>query len=503
MGNEEDNIILQKNEFLNLEFKQEGHFENQLVEGQLLFYTKKDMKLDEISIEIRMLQTFKISESRNKIITNDIQKKIFSKKFNLPKIFKCNATKNIPIPPALHKIPFKIFLPKNIPPSFEYPRDNKKGYIRYIFTAEILTSEEKFVTEEYFIVKQRPFIFPPLTKFKVQDRRVVQTTNKVLRGESSISGYTPSRNIVINGPIKFEVDADNRHCDEDIIKFNAKLIRVVTFKKDGELYSYDTMIYSKKYSVKILKKEMKVFKYEDIILKDAELKDLTFNEKSNPYLGKITDLNLLMPSMETPIMKCEYKLELSSDFDSKVCEQNKPIVIVPIYGCHQSQIDCERDKLLIKTQIKNIPRDTGPYAPIYVFNDEGNNIQSNNNKNQNNNNNNNQKYNAQNNNIQNNNANNNIGNNNMKNNNNFSNDNNNRNNNNFAQIPGNSNFSMGQLPSDIGGEAYPITCNDFPTLASINREMKRRENNNFNNANYGQGGNNQNNQYNPYDNIFP
>ena len=132
MGNEEDNIILQKNEFLNLEFKQEGHFENQLVEGQLLFYTKKDMKLDEISIEIRMLQAFKISESRNKIITDDIQKKIFSKKFNLPKIFKCNATKNIPIPPALHKIPFKIFLPKNIPPSFEYPRDNKKGYIRYI-----------------------------------------------------------------------------------------------------------------------------------------------------------------------------------------------------------------------------------------------------------------------------------------------------------------------------------------------------------------------------------
>ena len=84
-----------------------------------------------------------------------------------------------------------------------------------------------------------PFFFPPLTKFRVQDRREVQTTNKVLRGESSISSYTPSRKIVINGQIKFKIDADNRHSEEDIIKFNAIFIRVVTFKKNVELYSYD------------------------------------------------------------------------------------------------------------------------------------------------------------------------------------------------------------------------------------------------------------------------
>ena len=471
MGNEGGSIILRKSECLNIDFKQDGFYENQLVEGQLIFTTKKDIKLDEISIQIRMLQTFQITESKNKPIINFITKNIFAKKFNLPKIFKCTITKNIPISPAQHQIPFNIFLPKNIPPSFEYPRENKKGYIRYIFTAEITTTEEKFITEEYFLIKQRPFIYPPLTKFKAEDKRIVKTTNNVIKGESSISGYTPSRNILIYEPIKYEVDADNRKCDEDIIKFNAKLIRVVTFKKDGHLYTYDTLIYSKKYSAKILKKEMKVFKYEDIILKDAELKDLTFNEKSNPYPGKVKDLNFLMPSFETSIMKCEYKLELSSEFDSKVFDENKPTVTVPIYACHQTQIDYERDKMYINQKIKKIPRDVGPYAPIYVFNDDNNDLRNNNVQNNNN----------QKNIIQNNYANNN-------------------NNNNFGKSNSgsNSNYSAGQIsPEMILEGTYPITCDDFPTLASINREMKRRED--MNKANFGQGGNN---QYNPYDNIY-
>ncbi len=85
----------------------------------------------------------------------------------------------------------------------------------------------------------------------------------------------------------------------------------------------------------------------------------------------------------------------------------------------------------------------------------------------------------------------------------FSNENNNyanNNNNNFGKSNSgsNSNYSAGQIsPEMILEGTYPITCDDFPTLASINREMKRRED--MNKANFGQGGNN---QYNPYDNIF-
>ena len=117
MGNEEGKVILQKSELVNLEFKKEEYFESQLVEGFILFTPTKEIYLDEIVIKIKMFQSFKIYESKDKYINNFLQKKIILKRLNLPNIFNCLNSQNIPIKIGIHKIPFKFFLPKNIPPS--------------------------------------------------------------------------------------------------------------------------------------------------------------------------------------------------------------------------------------------------------------------------------------------------------------------------------------------------------------------------------------------------
>ena len=429
MGNEEGKVILQKSELVNLEFKKEEYFESQLVEGFILFTPTKEIYLDEIVIKIKMFQSFKIYESKDKYINNFLQKKIILKRLNLPNIFNCLNSQNIPIKIGIHKIPFKFFLPKNIPPSFEYPRENKKGNIRYIFTAEIISGKEKYITEEYLIIKQRAFIYPPQTILKIQDKKVIKVLGKI-KGESELSVYIPSKNIKINEPIKFEVNIDNTKNEEDVIKINIKVIRIVLFSKNNDIYKYETTIINKKNPTKCLKGEKKMFIFDDIILRDNELKEIEFNEKIFPYLGRIKDLNILMPSMETPIMRCEYKLEISTIFDINVLDNDRPTVVIPIYVSHQLQSESENDKIIIQGQYKNIPKDVGQYAPVYIFDDENNN-----------------------------------------------NNNNNENNNNF--------------------EYQIITCNDFPTLESINRELMKRANNNLNNGYNGQGG------YNPYNNKFP
>ena len=431
MGNEEEgHLILLKNEMVKLGFKKEGYFESQLVEGFIIIQAAKDIIIDEIIIRIRMLQSIRITESKDKLITNFLQKKIFLKKLNLPHIFNSLNLHNIPIKVGIHKVPFKFFLPRNIPPSFEYPRQNKKGNVRYIFTAEIMSGKEKYVTEEYLIIKQRPFIYPPQTKLKMQDTKVIKA-NGVIRGESTISVYTPSKNIIINEPIKYEVEIDNIKSEEDVIKINIKVIRTVFFKKNNDIYKYETIIINQKSPAKSLKGNKKLFQFDDIILRDNELKELFIPDKIFPYLGRITDLNILMPSIETPIMKCEYKLEISTIFDANVLEKDRPTLVIPIYVSHQPQSEYEGDRIIIQGQYKNIPRDVGQYAPVYIFNDENNN----NNENNNNENNNNIEY----------------------------------------QI---------------------VTCNDFPTLESINRELMRK---NSGNKNYGYNGQR---EYNPYDNIF-
>ena len=481
MGNDgQGQLILLKSDLIRFEFKKDGYFDCQLVEGSLILQANKEIKLDEIIIRLRMIQSFNIILSKDNVVTNYFQKKIFLQKLNLPYIFNSNNSQNYILKPGTRNISFRFFLPKNIAPSFEYPRENKKGQIRYIFTAEVISGNDKYTTEEYFLVKQRPFIYPITTRLKIEDKRIIKTIGQLTKGESLISVFTPSKNMLINGPIKYELEIDNRNCEDNVNCVFFKLIRIVTFKKNNELYNFDTIIASKKYNVKCAKGCMKALECEDMIIKDKDLKELYFPDKNNPYLGKITDLNLLMPSLETPILKCEYKLEISVNFDSDVLEKDRPTVIVPIYASHMPQKESEGDLIIIQGQFKNIKKDLGPYAPIYSFKDEDNNNFGINNIN-------NVNANFGNNNI----TNNNIINNNYNNirNNPYNNNVINNYDNNIKSIDGNKNCVPGMVSSQIAKEVpISITSNDFPTLASINREIYKKGDNNM------QGNN-------PYNNI--
>ena len=382
-----------------------------------------------------MIQSFKVTEINNKKTNGFLQKQIFFKRLNLPNILNTTKTKNIPIKLGINKIPFIFFLPKNIPPSFEYPRENKKGYIRYIFTCEITSGKEKYISEQYLIIKQRPFIYPEKTRLKLQDKKLIKTITSIIKGETILTVFTPSKNLKINEPINYTIDINNINCEENVSTLKFKVKRIVTFKKDDKIFSYETKIIKNKYPFVCLKNEKKEnCTYNDIVLRDNDLKEIYFSEKLNPYLGLINDLNVLMPSLETPIIKCEYKLVISLLFDSNVLKKDRPTIVVPIYASHQSQDECERDKIIIKGQIKNNPQDIGIYSPIYNFSYEKNCTD------------------------------------NKGNNNNFSPNNNNNNNN-------NSNYgNIKNVPNDGNNIDYPMTniCNDYPTLESINRAMEMK-----------------------------
>jgi hypothetical protein len=432
MGNEEGCINLNKSDLIKLEFKHNGYYENQFVDGTIIFLPSEKIEIDEISIEIKMIQSFRVTELNNENSNGFLQQKIFFKRLNLPKILETSKTKKFPMKSGINKIPFKFFLPKNIPPSFEYPRENKKAFIRYIFKCEIISGKEKYKSEQYLIIKQRPFIYPQRTKLKLQDKKLVKALGTVTKGETSLTVFTPSKNIAINSPINYTIDIDNINCEDQVTGLKFKVIRTVTFKKDNnKVFTYETNIIKKKYSLKCLKNEKKEnCEFNDVLLKDNDLKEIKFSDKINPYLGIISDLNLLMPSLETPIIKCEYKIIISLLFDSKVFKKDRPTIVVPIYAPHQTQEESERDKIIIQGQIKNNPKDSGIYAPVYNFNYEKINI------------------------------------------NNYTNNDNENiiNNNNINNCDGNNQ----NLPDDGN-----IICYDYPTLESINRaiEMNKKKNN--------------------------
>jgi hypothetical protein len=246
MGNEEGCINLNKSDLIKLEFKHNGYYENQFVDGTIKFLPSEKIEIDEISIEIKMIQSFRVTELNNENSNGFLQQKIFFKRLNLPKILETSKTKKFPMKSGINKIPFKFFLPKNIPPSFEYPRENKKAFIRYIFKCEIISGKEIYKSEQYLIIKQRPFIYPQRTKLKLQDKKLVKALGTVTKGETSLTVFTPSKNIAINSPINYTIDIDNINCEDQVTGLKFKVIRTVTFKKDNnKVFTYETNIIKK------------------------------------------------------------------------------------------------------------------------------------------------------------------------------------------------------------------------------------------------------------------
>ena len=123
-------LILQKNELMTLTLNKDGYYESQLVNGVIKLEAESEFILKEINISIEMFQSFRVEESKDKCLNNYFQSKIFSQKLNISKIFKSQNSQNINVKKGNYSIPFDIFLPEKIPPSFVYPVKNKGIYLK-------------------------------------------------------------------------------------------------------------------------------------------------------------------------------------------------------------------------------------------------------------------------------------------------------------------------------------------------------------------------------------
>ena len=364
-------IILQKNELMTLNLNKDGYYESQLVSGEIKLEAKSEFILKEINIRIEMFQSFRVEESKNKCLNNYFHAKIFSKKLNISKIFKSQNSQNIIVKNGNYSIPFDIFLPEKIPPSFVYPVKNKTIFIRYIIAAELISENKTFITENHLLIRQRPFNIP--SPIKYQDIKAIKSNGIINKGESGIILYISTNDMIINYPMKFSVEIDNTKCESNVKEINVKLFRIITCIKNNETIQDNVVIIEKGYSIICLKGEKNNYNFDDIIFRD-ELKKMDFIDKLNPYKDNIYDPNLLMPSLESQIIKCEYKLQVSLEYSDNVFEKYKPSISIPIYAVHQTALECEGDKILIEGQRKNIPKDIfdngnrlNPYSPENNF----------------------------------------------------------------------------------------------------------------------------------------
>ena len=415
---------LNRSDIITVQLKKESYYEGQVVEGLIIFEPKKNMVFNDILIKFHQSEYFVYVVDEKTTISDLNSYTFFEKAINAGSYLNMSPGPGgmIQLQPGSYKIPFQFTLPNNIPPSFEYPFRNRRASLRYIFTAQVLSPYEKTVTESYIWIKARPINIPD--QIKHENYVTVKNVGIVSRGKSGIAIFTMANNYRINDMLPFTIDIYNEDCGVQVKEVKISVKRIVTFVKEGKEYQQRTAILRKRYPCLCDKNSKNSFHYDDIQLRDNELKDADYNRSLNPY-PFIDDLNLLMPNIRSKFIKCEYSLKATSYFDLSVFGKNRPRVEMPIYITHQLQKEFDYEKNT------NQYNGQGQEFAVRDFNRGFN--ANNNNPFENNNNNNNWGNN-------NNNNNNPWGNNNNNNNNNpWGNNNNNNNNNNWGNNNNNNN----------------------------------------------------------------
>ena len=505
MGSENNRAVsdngiqnLSRSDILTIQFNKESYYEGQKVEGTIILEPKQNLVMNDILIKFKQSEYFVYVVDENNTISDINSQMFFEKRMNAGEYMNMGS-QMISLTPGTYKFPFQFTLPRDIPPSFEYPFRNRRASLRYTFSAELLSPYVKSLSETYMWIKARPINIP--SAIKHENYVKVKNVGILSRGQSGIALFTMANNFRINDMLPFTVDIYNEDCAIRVTGIKISIKRIVTFMKGGKEYQKRTAILRKRYPCACEKNSKNSFHYDDIQIRDNDLKDIDFNKSLNPY-PFIDDVNLLMPNIKTNLIKCEYSLKATSYFDYSVLEKSRPRVEMPIYVTHQLQREYEYEK--------NTNENNGQGQEFAQrdfnrgFGGNNNNYGSNNNNNSWGNNDNNNSWGNNNNNSWGNNNNNFGGNNNNNygsnnNNNNYGNNNNNNyggnnNNNNSLNNSTSTSSSLGKSQK-FSYEAY-IASKKMNNPNSSNNNNNNKYNNNdswksnYNNNNYGDNNNN-------------
>ncbi len=329
-----------RSDILTIQFKKESYYEGQTVEGTIILEPKSNIVLNDILIKFKQSEYFVYVVDEKNTVSDINSQTFFEKRINAGEYLNMGS-QMLSLTPNSYKFPFQFTLPKDIPPSFEYPFKNRRASLRYTFSAELLSPYTKSLAETYLWIKARPINLP--SQIKHENYVKVKNVGIVSRGQSGIALFTLANNFRVNDMIPFTVDIYNEECAVRVKEVKISIKRIVTFSKAGKEYQKRTAILRKRYPCLCEKNSKNSYHYDDIQIRDNDFKDVDFNKALNPY-PFLDDLNLLMPNVKTNLIKCEYSLKATSYFDYSVLKKDRPRVEMPIYVTHQLQKEYEYEK---------------------------------------------------------------------------------------------------------------------------------------------------------------
>ena len=348
-NNYNNEILNENSELMTIETNKPYYFKGDNIEGKIIITCFSKIILNEITLSLYSIENWIIQETST-IKYGEKNTQIISK-FDLEINALLNNKKYTQIlPPGTHIFPFIIELPNYLQPSFEYPIPNRSAYLRYVLESEIISNDIKLKYNKYILVKggykllKSPKIFNSISN--VHRWGIFDVGSTILKVSYKKNNYKIDELVPLN------IEIDNTRGKLKVKECKIRILRTIQFKKldnnSINKYPMEKTIFSQNFWSEVLPNSKRSFLFQTQ-LKDKDLIDFNYFDKSNPY-PLIKDINLLLPTLESNIIKCDYEIQVSLYFDSFVTSGYRPTIRLPIIIIHLFQ---EEDSNLNYSKIEN------------------------------------------------------------------------------------------------------------------------------------------------------
>ena len=322
---------------MSIRLNKPDYFKGDYVEGNIILTSPGSVVLNDIHLNLFLTENWNYQEN-NQPQTELNNQMLLTIKIGIQKILKINSDL-INLNPGSFNFPFKFKLPDYLQPSFEYPKDNQRGFLRYVLQAKLISNFVRGVSSVLIFIKSRPIILNcPLSYSSATN---VHKWGMFDQGSTILKVSYLSSNYQIRSQIPFTVEINNTRGRLQVKSVIAKIIRRVQFRsvRDATVkYTLQSIMVNKEFAVNVPPNtQSQVYSY-NIELTDNTLKDFNYNGVAKPY-PMLVDLLYAMPTTDGAAIKCDYFLLVSLSFTSFVTEGYIPKVCIPFTMTHQKQND--------------------------------------------------------------------------------------------------------------------------------------------------------------------
>ena len=328
---------IQSQNQISINLKKYDFYKGDYVEGEIVLQNLTAMILNDIHLNLYLIENWNYQEGDTRIaeLNNPI---LLNVKVNIGKILKVNSNLiNLNI--GEFKFPFKFQLPDFLQPSFEYPKNNQRAFLRYVLEAKLISPYVQGDGRIYLLIKSRPKILNCPLSFSSAVN--VHTWGMFDQGSTILKTSYKTSNYQMKGQIPITVEIDNTRGKLAVTSVNVKAIRKLEFKKINEAtvkFTLEDIMVNKVFNINVLP-NTKSQAYNYIIdLREENLSGFNYFGLANPY-PKLKDLAFAMPSTDGAAIKCDYFLEVTISFDGFVTKGYLPRIIIPLTLTHQLQND--------------------------------------------------------------------------------------------------------------------------------------------------------------------